>query len=280
MDWLSGIRCEFLLPHLAPATAALEIGAFARPTLRGHPFNANYVDFYSTEELKAQAKLAGVDPADVVDVDYVVRGEDYRDAIPDRFDLVIANHVLEHIANPIKWINMAAELLHENGLLFISLPDKRRSFDQFRANTQLSHVVADFLQNEVVTNPEHVIETIMYYDVNYIGKKRDLKASLDVERMKQEMFSPHPGIHTHVFDGTTFLSKILKPLIYMRLIPFALVDYRPETPAGEFYFLLRKGWQPVELTEEEFFGAPDKLKDAAMRESISSPASANSGPRD
>ena len=233
MDWLSGIRCEFLLPHLAHGTTAIEIGAFARPTLRGHPFKVTYVDFYSTDELKQQAKTAGIDPADVVDVDHVVRSEDYRSASSDQFDLLIANHVLKHIANPIKWINMAADLLRPGGLLFVSLPDKRRSFDQFRANTQLSHLVADFLKDETITNPEHVIETIMYYDVNYIGKRRDLKTSLDVERMKREMFSPHPGIHTHVFDGTTFLPAILKPLLYMQLIPFALVDYRAETPAGE-----------------------------------------------
>jgi len=192
----------------------------------------------------------------VVPVDYVVRGEDYRDVVKERFDLVIANHVLEHICNPIKWINMIADLLNDDGMLFIALPDKRFSFDRYRSNTDVAHLVTNFLVDEKVTGPEHVIENIIHYDMTYIGQKLDIKQALNPDRLRAEMHTPNPGIHVHVFDGLSFLSKILKPILFMKLVPFHLVDYQAETPAGEFYFLLRKGWRPVDLTEEEFYSLP------------------------
>lgn len=256
MSWHSEVRKPHLVPHLRPGISALEIGAYAAPTLVGVDARCKYVDFYSTEELREQARQIGQDPDAVVAVDYVVRGEDYRDVVKERFDLVIANHVLEHICNPIKWINMIADLLNDDGMLFIALPDKRFSFDRYRSNTDVAHLVTNFLMDEKVTSPEHVIETIIYYDMTNIGQKMDLKQSLNPDRLRAEMHSPHPGIHVHVFDGLSFLSKILKPILFMKLVPFHLVGYQAETPAGEFYFLLRKGWQPVELTEEEFYSLP------------------------
>jgi SAM-dependent methyltransferase len=253
VDSLSSMRSAVLLKHIAPGADTLEIGAFARPTLRKPEFNASFLDFYSTAELKEQCKKYGGDPDAVMDVDFVVRAEDYTPYVNQTFDAVIANHVLEHIRNPIKWLIDIAELVRHDGFLFISLPDKRFSFDKFRDETALSHILSDFLIEGRDLESEHCIETEIFYDRQYIKQERSLNISLSVDRIRNASKKFHPGIHCHVFDGRNFQNKILKPLIYMQLIPWTIVDYVPETPAGEFYALLRKSAPVTDLTEQDFF---------------------------
>src|SRR6185295_3474156 len=101
---------------------------------------------------------------------------------------------------------------------------------------------------------EHCIETHIYYDREYVKKERSIDESLSLPQLRNAVGSHHPGVHCHVFDGRTFLNKILKPLMFMKIIPWTLVDYLAETPAGEFYLLLRKGPSQSGLTTGEFFG--------------------------
>lgn len=252
-DLLTNLRRKAVLPYLVPGLTCLEVGAYYRPTLPRNVFKSRYVDFYNTAELRREAEKEGLNPARVVEVDYVVRGEDYRDVVRDKFGIVVANHVLEHVSNPIKWLNMISELMEDNGILFVSLPDKKFSFDRLRHNTNLAHLLTDFLSNTTTIGPEHVIEILMYYDNTLFGRQNDISSALDLETLKQQMHLPWPGIHSHVFEGDNFLSTILKPLLFMKLIPYTLADYVPRTEAGEFYFILRKGWTPIEFTSEEFY---------------------------
>lgn len=254
-DLLTILRRKAVLPYLVPGLSSLEVGAYYRPTLPQNVYKNRYVDFYNTEELRKEAEREGLDPTRVVEVDYVVRGEDYRDVIKDKFDVVVANHVLEHVSNPIKWLNMISELMEDRGILFVALPDKKFSFDRLRHNTSLAHLLTDFLVDTRSIGPEHVIEILMYYDNTILGGKNDIFNSLDLDALKGKMNSPWQGIHSHVFEGDNFLSTILKPLLFMKLIPYSLVNYVPHTQAGEFYVILRKGWTPIEFTSDEFYQA-------------------------
>lgn len=252
-DLLTVLRQKALFPYIVPGLTSLEVGAYYRPTLPRNMFKTRYVDFYTTKELQKEAERDGIDPVCIVEVDYVVRGEDYRDVIKEKFDIVLANHVLEHVSNPIKWLNMVSELMEDNGILFVALPDKKYSFDRLRHNTSLAHLLMDFLLDTTRIGPEHVIEILMYYDKTIFGGKNDISELLDLDTLRKQMSSPWQGIHSHVFEGDNFLLTILKPLLYMKTIPYSLVHYVSGTQAGEFYFILRKGWTPIEFTSEEFY---------------------------
>ena len=252
-DWLTGLRQRFLLPHLRRGMTSLEIGAFARPTLVAPDFAARFLDFYSTAELREQCHQAGLDPAAVMQVDYVVRGEDYTSVVDQRFDIVVANHVMEHIANPIRWLNMIASLTRPGGYLFIALPEKRVSFDRFRDETSLAHILADYLIEGRDLVAEHSLETHLYYDRQYIGQERSIEISLAPEKVRDALGAHHPGVHCHVFGGASFPDKILRPIIHMRLIPWSLAAYLAETPAGEFYALLQLAPGESGLTSDAFF---------------------------
>ena len=57
-------------------------------------------------------------------------------------DFIIANHLLEHVADPIGALEEWYRLLRPDGILFLALPDKRVTFDKDRPRTTLDHVRA------------------------------------------------------------------------------------------------------------------------------------------
>ncbi len=55
-------------------------------------------------------------------------------------DFIIANHVLEHLEDPLRALASIARVLRAGGIAFIALPDKRFTFDRDREITPLSHL--------------------------------------------------------------------------------------------------------------------------------------------
>lgn len=56
-------------------------------------------------------------------------------------DFVIANHVLEHLANPVGFLRQCYDLLKPDGMMYLGLPDKRKIFDRYRRRTLLSELL-------------------------------------------------------------------------------------------------------------------------------------------
>jgi len=83
------------------------------------------------------------------------------DTIPypdNTFQFLISEHVLEHIANPIKTLNEWIRVLSPGGKIFLFLPHGDRTNDQHREKTTLDHLIQDF-QNDVPFNdPTHFDE--------------------------------------------------------------------------------------------------------------------------
>ena len=59
-------------------------------------------------------------------------------------DFVIANQVLEHFQNPLLALQNMLRVLKPGGVLYLSLPDKRFSFDVDRPVTTVEHVLRDY----------------------------------------------------------------------------------------------------------------------------------------
>lgn len=237
----------------------LEIGAFARPTVSPAQAPMAFLDFFTTEELRAQATANGGDPEAVVPVEFVVRGEDYRDVVNRQFDFLIANHVFEHIVNPIAWLQMLGDLLKPEGHLLLTIPARTiRCFDRFRDPTSFAHIMWDYISD--LTHEQkawvHAVETNLYYDRAAANLTITPEQLFNVENIKKAKH--HPGVHCHVFLPETFLDKIMRPLLKTRVIDYSLAAFERGDQWGEFCVVLRKGWTPVELGLEEFYGAPLK----------------------
>lgn len=111
----------------------LEIGALDNPTFLREEGDVRFADYFSQEESRQRHMKAGTHTPDrIVAVDFVLRDKRLHEAVTDRFDLAIANHVLEHLADPIGWLVAIRNITDH---LFLSLPDKRFTFDYFKPCT-------------------------------------------------------------------------------------------------------------------------------------------------
>lgn len=249
-------RRSHLFRHIAVARhRGLEIGPYLQPTVRKDEGDVRYLDFYSTEELAAFEQDRRPKGTVIPTVDYVVKSDDYWRYVPDRFDYLIANHVIEHVDNPVQWVIDLARLLHPGGVLFLTVPDKKYNFDRYRADTTLSHLLADYFRGHG-DHREHGVDIGLCYDTSYVGKPMNLDETLDLARLRAAFDEQtHPGRHNHVFQSETFVPRILRPLQKLGLWQYELLEFGPAPDNhGEFYVVLRLGTERVDVTLRDVYG--------------------------
>jgi 2-polyprenyl-3-methyl-5-hydroxy-6-metoxy-1,4-benzoquinol methylase len=127
----------------------IELGALHAPT-QGLPPNSAvlYVDKESRDDLVARfAADPNVAPDSLSPVDVVA---DAR-SLPFQsgsLDFLIANHVIEHLANPLGTLSEWYRCLKDGGHLYMSVPDKRYCFDSGRELTTWAHLLEDMQRND------------------------------------------------------------------------------------------------------------------------------------
>jgi SAM-dependent methyltransferase len=177
----------------------IEIGALHHP-LRV-PANAivRYVDRMSVADLRKQyPQLAA---KRLVEVDVVDDGERLARFADSSEDFVIANHFLEHCQDPIGALKNMFRVLRPDGVLYMTLPDKRGTFDRDRPITQLSHLRADHERGPAWSRRSHYEEWVRV--VNKIPV--DLEAEQQIEDLMHQDFS----IHFHVWTLREMLEMFL-----------------------------------------------------------------------
>ncbi|MBN2816384.1 MAG: methyltransferase domain-containing protein [Campylobacterales bacterium] len=206
-------RYNFSQPYLQGK--GLEIGAFHLPTPVDENLQVDYVDQVTMAEIKERfpefTNTYCVYPTIIDDGEVLSK-------IPDeKYEFVIANHMLEHCQNFFATINNHLRVLKKNGLLFYSLPDKRVTFDKPRELTTYEHLKHEFLfGTDRETQYEH------YYDfLTNVSQLRgdELNAALE-KYMRLSL-----DTHFHVWDSVTLLEH-LKSAIEDKLIDVEIVVYK------------------------------------------------------
>ena len=158
-------RRDLILAGLRLEGLGLEVGGSYMPLAGGWPgLNVRTLDHLDTEALVAKYRKIGIDTDKVVPVDYVWRGEPYLELVGDqRFDWIVASHVIEHVPDLIGFVNQCAEILADGGSLTLAIPDRRYTFDHYRPETSLSELVDAHLQGRTVSSPGAVATHFLYY---------------------------------------------------------------------------------------------------------------------
>jgi len=136
----------------------LEIGALHEPAALPAGASAEYLD--AITEAQA-AELFKEVPADrLVHVTYL--GDLDQDGLkpfPEGvFDFVILNHVLEHVANPVKTVREVFRICRRGGTVILSVPDKDYTFDRNRALTPWEHLWDDYTRDVRENSDEHYVD--------------------------------------------------------------------------------------------------------------------------
>ena len=121
-----------------------------------------------------------------------------------KYDFILAFHVIEHIANPIKAIKDWIRILKKENILVLGIPHKENTFDHLREVTSLSHLISDFENNITESDTTHLEEVLEFHDYS-----RDFYQISKKEFIRQvENNFRYRVVHHHVFN-TELAIKLL-----------------------------------------------------------------------
>lgn len=194
----------------------LEVGALASPTFGEMP-SVEYLDWFSKEEL--QQSLAGnlkYAKANFVDVHHVVKSPRFAEVVDQRFDVVIANHVLEHVPDAITWFDQVHRLTAPGGHLCMALPDRRFTFDYLRPESTVDDLLRANDAALVTPSFEQMLEHLYFYrpvtEADFVGglPLDELSAPRfpfeEAVRRARAMVGRYVDVHCHVFTYDSFRS--------------------------------------------------------------------------
>jgi len=133
---------ESALAHKYCVGKGLEIGGAAHNPFGLNTMNVDFTDSMGTEFKKEEIRRCG----SAMKVDIIAHGDNIP--LPDGSqDFVVSSHVLEHFPNPIKALLEWDRLIRPDGIIFMIVPHRERTFDKHKARTSLQHLIEDFLNN-------------------------------------------------------------------------------------------------------------------------------------
>ena len=144
----------------------LEIGPSINPVVpKASGARVRTVDHADAATLRAKyGAHVGVDTQPIEEVDHVWAGGRLRDAVTDEaaFDYVLASHVLEHLPNPLAFLQDCARLLRPGGRLSLALPDHRFCFDHARPLTTFGPWLDAYDSDRQLHTPGTVMDHLLY----------------------------------------------------------------------------------------------------------------------
>jgi predicted SAM-dependent methyltransferase len=176
----------------------LEIGALQDPIPLPRGATARYVDIAPTSELRRMHPRKA--RRHLVEVDVVDDGERLATVADGSQDFVAANHFLEHCEDPIGTLRNLLRVVRPGGVVYLSVPDKRHTFDHDRPATTFEHLVRDHEHGPAASRHAH------YDEVVRLAAKVEGETAVatEVERLERESFR----IHFHCWSQTEFLQLL------------------------------------------------------------------------
>ncbi|AUI68809.1 methyltransferase domain-containing protein [Beggiatoa leptomitoformis] len=194
-------------PHLKHRSAGyallqgkgLEIGALNQPAQLPVGCDVEYADVASREtlvacfpELKEQLQQF------VIVNHYCDLDKQGLSLFPAaRFDFIILNHVIEHVANPINVVAELFRVVKPRGYVVISAPDKLFTFDKPRALTPFEHLWEEYQQQVTDVTDEHYIDFLQaVHPTVFNDSPERVKTHIANVKNRRE--------HAHVWDSAHF----------------------------------------------------------------------------
>ena len=149
------------------------------------------------------------------------------------YDFILASHVIEHIANPIKALLEWLRILKENGILLLVVPHRDGTFDHNRPITTLKHLLDDFEKNIKEDDLTHLPEILELHDLTLDPQAGDFDA---FKKRSLDNFN-NRCLHHHIFD-TKLVVEIfdylgLQVLSVDVVLPYHIIVMGKKVPKGK-----------------------------------------------
>ena len=125
----------------------LEVGPLNQPLVTRSGADVRYVDVHDRAGLQdAYGSHEGFPLEQIEEPDFVLIGPDGMRTLPEAvgsctYDWVAASHVIEHVPDVVTWLQEVAEVLTDDGVLVLAVPDRRFSFDVDRDPTTVGEML-------------------------------------------------------------------------------------------------------------------------------------------
>ncbi len=211
--------------------SGVEIGALQSPLALRPDTHVRYVDRLTLAQARAHYpeldSLALVDPSIIADAATL-------SPVADRsVDFVIANHVLEHLTDPLAALGEWLRVVRPGGYVYVAIPEHTNPLDRLREVTPLDHIVDDFkfrAQRQALDR-EHYRE--------WVASTRPQMPPDQRAKAESDLVSQGYAIHFHTFSAGTFSGLLQAAEQYF---PAERVELRRTygTPSNEFIAIVRK----------------------------------------
>jgi len=194
--------------------SGIEIGALHKPLKVSPSTRVKYLDRMSAESLRQHYPELNELP--IVPVDIIDDGETLATISDASQDFVIANHFFEHCQNPIKAVSNMLRVLRHDGVLYLSIPDKRYTFDRDRPVTKLAHLIKDYSEG-----PDWSRKPAFEEYVRFVDKIKD---ETEAQKKVAHYLAMDYSIHYHVWteiemlELLVFLNQNLKIPFFVELV--------------------------------------------------------------
>lgn len=149
-------RRQRITRYVTREQRGIEIGPYFNPLApKRLGYNCLVVDVADREALQKQARSDPLIPQEAVDaienVDLVGTSGNLAELVGARgelasFDYVLSSHNLEHLPDPIRFLQGCTEVLKPGGIVSMAVPDLRVCFDYFQPVTNLADWLAAYFE--------------------------------------------------------------------------------------------------------------------------------------
>jgi SAM-dependent methyltransferase len=239
----------------------IEVGALNLPLGVHRHARVRYVDCLPVEEQRrAYPELAS---EELAPVDVQAGAEDLSPFADSSLDFVIANHLLEHLEDPIAALLEFERVLRPGGAVYLGLPDQRRTFDRERELTSASHLLRDHEDGVLTSRRDHYVDWARH--VAHVQAD-------DLDRYVENQMSGAYSIHFHCWQPDTFLDFFVAARQKVGLDFEVVALAPPETEDDlEFIVILAKGrFEGVRLPGKP----PSRLRERVLGSRLGPPLGA------
>ncbi|MCU0886845.1 MAG: class I SAM-dependent methyltransferase [Rubritepida sp.] len=288
------LRRRRLLEFTPRDAPVIEIGPYFNPLVpKRAGWNTLILDVFDTETLRARAaEDANIPPerlSEIEEVDLVGPAHHLGDLVAARglegqVGAILSSHNIEHMPDPVGFLQGAARALRPGGVLSLAVPDKRGCFDFFRPPTALPAWLAAHEDRREQPTPEQVFEhNAMHASADgresgriafiagtpaaRVDPWRTLTGAHDTWRAARATPAesrPYTDAHCWVFTPSSF-AALVNDAGFLGYHP---LRFRKRYPGfgHEFIAHLEKPRQPAPWDEAAFYAERAALMRAATRE--------------
>ena len=206
-----------------------------------------YADKYSKADLLNNFPELQLLAKSIVETDiFLDLNEDNLQSLQEyNFDFFIANHVIEHLINPLQFLENVSQVMRLGSYLYLAVPDKDYTFDRLRELTTWEHLYDEYTNQIDELSEAHLADFIVNITKDHITdltRRKNLYDAYYDPRQRTAVLEKHRqrSIHVHVWNQRSFDLFLKKAIAELKLNLKVVYKIKSRSSKHEMIYVLQK----------------------------------------